>query len=668
MVSFPETIVLSLPADELRREHIHRHFEEIGLTNYRFEEGISADSPLVASWYATGRVKNYPPCFRCGKSNCGCANNILIPAQVANCLSFARIWAGLPKDPARIFLICEDDVLFFPGAIDCLKTFLDKFVPTGKPLLIRLSESGLPTEQTVGLDLEITDEKIMSNPAYIINGAMADLLTRRFNQVETTSDIWLHARIASEPEVESLSLKPRLATELSFNVAHARFKSHIHPKGIDEADRQRQAKHVKRVDTPSQYARLRRQWEGKSGLRQWNYLASPPFQMRYMLATGLLRKFDNILEIGAYKTPYFKFLEDEGKVVRCVDPLVVPVQHAASQRSEALDYRSLELEPFDGQPFALVIMGMDLPITYKLKHYLERAEVAIIEFPEDAVWKRSREAFDQLVHETNLHTLSQVRMDFDGNDFSQFGGPSEWPPRVSRYVYMVSRKYQSIEAMDSLSPFAVPSPVIDTSGSRLINTEYARDNILKDAAFEFSHGGACTAYYLGGGLLYYTLPYMLKSRVCVCLGSGGAFVPRLMRQAQRDIGLGEDGKTILIDGDRGSYGRPNWMADDSAFRLAYPDIEIRIADTVAEAAVLASDGVLIDYLHIDADHSHEGSLRDFDAYLPLMRKDALITFHDTRPNAHANTTCWRTIDVIKSRGFEVINMPFLASGVAVIRV
>lgn len=53
MVSFPETIVLSLPAEELRREHIQRHFKEIGFMNYRFEERIAADSPLVASWYAT---------------------------------------------------------------------------------------------------------------------------------------------------------------------------------------------------------------------------------------------------------------------------------------------------------------------------------------------------------------------------------------------------------------------------------------------------------------------------------------------------------------------------------------------------------------------------------------------------------------------------------------
>jgi GR25 family glycosyltransferase involved in LPS biosynthesis len=260
MANIPETIVLSLQTDDTRRRHIRKHFSEIGLTNFRFADAIPADSPLVASWYATGKVNIYPPCFRCGKSQCSCPNNILNPSQVANFLSFARIWAVLPKEPQRLFLICEDDVLFFPGAIDRLSDFLSGFVPTGKPLLLRLSESGLPTEQTVKSRLRSSHDKIMSNPAYIVNGAMADLLSQRFDEIDTTSDIWLHRHIASDPWVEALSLEPRLTTDLSYNAAHARFPSNIHPKGIDEADRQRQVRHIKRVDTPSQYDQLRQQW------------------------------------------------------------------------------------------------------------------------------------------------------------------------------------------------------------------------------------------------------------------------------------------------------------------------------------------------------------------------------------------------------------------------
>lgn len=667
MLNIPETIVLSLLSDEIRRKHIREHFAAIGISDCRFHDAISADSPLVASWYATGRVKGYPPCFRCGKPQCNCSNNILIPAQVANCLSFAELWAGLPKDPERHYLICEDDVLFYPGALERLASFLAGLTPSAQPFLLRLSESGLPPDRKVECDLRTTRDHIMSNPAYIINGAMATLLTTKFAKIETTSDIWLHVNMATDQGVEALSIEPRLATELSFNASYARFVSHIHPKGINEADRERQLRHIKRVENSSQYDRVRRQWEGTPVQRQWNYLASPPFQMRYLLTAGLLRKFSNILELGAYKTPIFKFLEDGTKSVRCIDPMIVPEEYTQTQRSEGIDYRSLELAPFGNQPFALAILGLDIPITYKIIHYLQTAEIAVIEFPEDATWKRSREIFDKLVIDAKLNILSRVGMNFDDNDFSMCSGPIEWPPRTQRYIFIVSSKYQSLDELDKHNPFVKPVPVIDTSGSRLINTTFARDHLFTESAFEFSHGGSAATNYLGGGLLYYTLAYMLKARVCVCLGSGGAFVPRLMRQAQRDIGMGEVARTILVDGDRGSYGRPNWLAEDSVFRLTYPDIEIRITDTASAATEMLREGILIDYLHVDADHSHEGCLQDFDTYLPLMRKDGLITFHDTRPNVHANTTCWQAVKDIKSRGYELIDLPFIANGVAIIK-
>lgn len=262
-MALPETIVLSLQIDTARQDHIRRHFEAIGIENYRFANALAADSDLVSFWYATDRVKSYPPCFRCGRVKCACENNILIPAQVANFLSFAQIWASLPKDPTRLHMICEDDVLFFPGAVEKLKEFLDTFQSNGKPTLIRLSESGLPTDHIVTEEVKTTYQPVMSNPAYIINGAMAEYLTDRFKKIETTSDIWLHERIASQPDVQAMTINPCLATELSYNALHARFVSNIHPKGINEYDILKKAKHIKRTDNQIEYKSLRIQWVGK---------------------------------------------------------------------------------------------------------------------------------------------------------------------------------------------------------------------------------------------------------------------------------------------------------------------------------------------------------------------------------------------------------------------
>lgn len=72
----------------------------------------------------------------------------------------------------------------------------------------------------------------------------------------------------------------------------------------------------------------------------------------------------------------------------------------------------------------------------------------------------------------------------------------------------------------------------------------------------------------------------------------------------------------------------------------------------------------IDYLHIDADHSYEGSLRDFHDYKDLMSPGGVITFHDTQ----GRFECWRTLQRIIEEGHEVVNFPDIGAGVALIKV
>lgn len=402
--------------------------------------------------------------------------------------------------------------------------------------------------------------------------------------------------------------------------------------------------------------------------KQWNYLASPPFQARYLLVAGLLKHFDDILEIGSYKTPIFGFVDDGAKNVVCVDPMVFDETKSERQYSVATDYRCLSMPPFDGRPYALVILGLDLQLTHKLRRLVEDAELVIIEFPEDAQWKRSREKFDALVDELRLNRLLALHLDLDGNDYSAFGNENEWPPRTQRYIHAVSTKIRTLDELGTRSPFMKPLPEIDTAGSQLLDVKHMAQALLPEAGYEFSHGAAKDINYLGGGLLYYTIAYMQRSTICVCLGSGGAFVPRLMRQAQRDLGMGARARTILVDGNKGGYGRPNWLDEDSFFRRNFPDVEVVTADTVEAAATFGGQGLRIDYLHIDADHSLEGSLADFSSYLPLMQRGSLVTFHDTRPNAHPSVTCWQAVERIRAMGFEVVNLDQLGSGVAIIKV
>lgn len=266
MNPLPEAFVVSLRDDVARREHVVRHFHDVGIDRFGFWPGVPHDDPAVAAAYRDGRVAGWPPCFRCGQARCGCANNVLIPQQVANWLAFLGLWASLPDDPERWFLVCEDDVAFHHGAVERLRRFLGGFVRTRPHVLIRLAQSGLPPFQALPPgDVAVSQRVVMSNAAFVINGSMAAHLVRSFSVVGTTSDVWLHREVAAGPEVQALTLEPLLATDLSYNKDHAMFVSRIHPKGIDEADRQRQARHRMHVDTAEDYAALRRQWEQRLG-------------------------------------------------------------------------------------------------------------------------------------------------------------------------------------------------------------------------------------------------------------------------------------------------------------------------------------------------------------------------------------------------------------------
>ncbi|MCF7851868.1 MAG: class I SAM-dependent methyltransferase [Simkaniaceae bacterium] len=191
----------------------------------------------------------------------------------------------------------------------------------------------------------------------------------------------------------------------------------------------------------------------------------------------------------------------------------------------------------------------------------------------------------------------------------------------------------------------------------LINSEYIRSHLTYEADWAESH--EAEGDYLGCGMLYYALAYVKKAKLSVCLGSGGGFVPRIMRQAQRDLKLVK-ARTILIDANTGSYGRPQWLSNDHFFKKAFPDIEI-IMDLTSNVAH-AHPEWKIDYLHIDADHSFEGAMSDFYNYLPLMNEESMITFHDT----NGLLPCSKVIKILKKKKYELVNFKEYGAGVAII--
>ncbi len=207
----------------------------------------------------------------------------------------------------------------------------------------------------------------------------------------------------------------------------------------------------------------------------------------------------------------------------------------------------------------------------------------------------------------------------------------------------------------------------------LVDKVFAKSYLTAGDPWCHSHGSAEDSEYLGAGMLYYALAYALKSKTCVCLGSGGGFVPRMMRQAQRDLGLDES-RTVLVDGTlqvqqkkKEIWGEPCWVPEDSVFRTNYPDIGIilQLTETAFNEYFQPND-VQIDFLHIDADHHYEGVKLDWDLYSPLVPDHGIITLHDTI-NYREPCGVYRLMDEIRETGeYEMINFP-IAYGTAVLR-
>ncbi len=189
------------------------------------------------------------------------------------------------------------------------------------------------------------------------------------------------------------------------------------------------------------------------------------------------------------------------------------------------------------------------------------------------------------------------------------------------------------------------------------------------ASLPYAQGHGATAAGLDGGIVYYALASMVRANVCVCLGSGGGFVPCLMRQAQRDLGL-EDSVTYLVDAimPEAGYGGPEtsggWRDPKSVFSQQYPEIvTLNCLTTEAGRGFFRKNETQIDFLHVDANHSYEHALEDFETFLPLLSESAIVTFHDTNTE-----DIQRVLNrVVQHPGFQCLDMADFGAGLAVVR-
>jgi hypothetical protein len=177
----------------------------------------------------------------------------------------------------------------------------------------------------------------------------------------------------------------------------------------------------------------------------------------------------------------------------------------------------------------------------------------------------------------------------------------------------------------------------------IINNQFVKNFITTNQGelvpYRWTHGA--TDLHLGDGLIVYSIIQHMRSKVCVCIGSGGGYIPRIMTQARidlhkqkifegnRDYNWGDIGATYVVDACNG-IGGPNDLLDEESFfrKTFYP----RLIKSTSERAYydfFVRQDIKIDLLFIDGDHSYEGVKLDFDLYSTLLSENGIIILHDT---------------------------------------
>lgn len=180
-------------------------------------------------------------------------------------------------------------------------------------------------------------------------------------------------------------------------------------------------------------------------------------------------------------------------------------------------------------------------------------------------------------------------------------------------------------------------------GEGLLNLDYLKHNITNNGdvpvPYRWTHGA--TDLYLGDGIIVYSIIQHMKAKNCVCIGSGGGYIPRLITQARLDLyeskifegnpdfNWGDIGSTYVVDACNGVGGPNDLENEDSFYRTHFYPRFIKETSEKAYYDFFVRQDIKIDFLFIDGDHSYEGVKTDFELYSQILSENGVIMIHDT---------------------------------------
>jgi hypothetical protein len=175
------------------------------------------------------------------------------------------------------------------------------------------------------------------------------------------------------------------------------------------------------------------------------------------------------------------------------------------------------------------------------------------------------------------------------------------------------------------------------------DNEFIKGNITTNdgtpVPYRWTHGA--TDLHMGDGIIVYSLIQQMRSKNCVCIGSGGGYIPRIMTQARIDLynqgifegngeyNWGDIGATYLVDPCNCIGGPSDVNNEDSFFRYYFKPRFIKETSYNAFYNFFIPQDIKIDFLFIDGDHTYDGVKLDFDLYSTILSENGIIVVHDT---------------------------------------
>jgi hypothetical protein len=177
----------------------------------------------------------------------------------------------------------------------------------------------------------------------------------------------------------------------------------------------------------------------------------------------------------------------------------------------------------------------------------------------------------------------------------------------------------------------------------IINQDFIINNITSNGGemvpYLWSHGA--TSEHMGDGLIVYSIIQHMRAKNCVCIGSGGGYIPRIMTQARLDLhkqhifngdnnsNWGDIGATYVVDACNGVGGHNDLEDETSYYRTVFNPRFIKATSYDAFYDFFIRQDIKIDVLFIDGDHSYEGVKSDFELYSTILSDKGIIMLHDT---------------------------------------